>query len=108
MHSACARRAREDVPLGRHADSMFVISWQGGMTGEVTFGRQTEFTVVCVQSVRDEMRVRRERMGGNGGEGCTVCFFSIRTLSCREECGLVDIDRVGGSPQCQYSSRHSK
>ena len=59
MHSACARRSRGEVPLGRQADSMFVISWQGGITGEVTFGRQTEFTV----------RLELADGGENGGRG---------------------------------------
>jgi hypothetical protein len=48
MHSACARRSRGLVPLGRQADSMFVISWHGGIMGSVTLGRQTEFTVVML------------------------------------------------------------
>jgi hypothetical protein len=57
---------------------MFVISWQGGTTGEVTFGRQTEFTVVCVQSARDEIRVRRGGMGERG-----VQYASSPSVLCR-------------------------
>lgn len=46
MHSAWASRSRELVPLGVQADSMLIMDWQGGMTGEVVLGKQTVSTVV--------------------------------------------------------------
>ncbi len=44
MHSAWARRSRGEVPLGVQADWMLMISWQGGITGEVVLGKQTSST----------------------------------------------------------------
>lgn len=60
---------------------MFVISWQGGMTGEVTLGRQTEFTV-------GEGRLAVDGKDGQGRG--TVCLFIV-ALACCEESRLVGV-----------------